>query len=297
MRSIVARNIARRHAFTCWIILFAATTSRAEIPEWKSASPREEICPAFSFLLTGGPAGNGSFVIEADDREGLFGWWEKTIEIEGGKFYQFSAVRRADRIDVPRRTAVARILWRDDQGRAVLHDEPAFASYRPGESPRSEPEFPADQGTGENGWTTVAGIYRAPSDATKAVIELSYRWAPNGRVEWSDIEFQQVAPPEPRKVRLATTHFQPHEGKTPAEKCKLFAPLIGQAAQQDADLVVLPEALTFYGTGSTYVECAESIPGPSTKYFGQLAKQHDLYCTSWRDCLNEKNILFTTWPC
>ncbi|HUG71472.1 MAG TPA: carbon-nitrogen hydrolase family protein [Pirellulaceae bacterium] len=244
---------------------------------WTVVSPREEIRPACTFLPNGGPHESGSFVIEADQREGLFGWWEKTFKIEGGKFYQFSAVTKAERIEVPRRTAVARILWRDEQGRAVLHDEPAWASYRPGERPRAEPEFPADQGVDENGWTTVGGIYRAPADATKAIVELSYRWAPNGRVEWSNVELKQTKAPEPRKVRLATIHFQPREGKTPADKCKLFAPLIEEAAEKQADLVVLPETLTYYGTGSTFADCAEAIPGPSTNYFGQLAKKHDLH--------------------
>jgi len=244
---------------------------------WTQNSPREEIRPTFEFLSKGGPLRSGSFVIEADQREGLFGWWEKTFEIEGGKFYRFSAVRKADGIEVPRRTAVARVLWRDDQGRAVLHDEPAWASYRPGERPRAEPEFPADQGVYEHGWTTVAGIYHAPTDAPQAIVELSYRWAPRGRVEWSNVELKQIAPPEPRMVRLATIHFQPHAGKTPADKCKLFAPLIEEAAQKQTDLVVLPETLTFFGTGGTYAECAESIPGPSTNYFGQLAKKHDLH--------------------
>jgi predicted amidohydrolase len=53
--------------------------------------------------------------------------------------------------------------------------------------------------------------------------------------------------------------------------------LIQKAADQDVDLVVLPETLTFYGTGLQYADCAEAIPGPSTEYFGLLAKQHDLY--------------------
>ena len=59
------------------------------------------------------------------------------------------STERLTGIEIPRRTAVARVLWRDDQGRAVLHDEPAWASYRPGERPRAEPEFPADQGVDE----------------------------------------------------------------------------------------------------------------------------------------------------
>lgn len=244
---------------------------------WKAVSPRDEIRPNFARREKGGPNGSGSFVIEADEREGLFGWWEKTLDVEGGKFYRFSAVRKANGVESPRRTAVARVLWRDDQGHAVLHDEPAWASYRPGQRPRSEPEFPTDQGVDENGWTTVAGVYHAPTDATKAIVELSYRWAPSGRVEWSNVELKQTEAPEPRKVRLATIHYRPRDGKTPAEKCRLFAPLIEEAAKQRADLVVLPETLTIYGTGSAYAECAEKIPGPSTDYFAQLAKKHDLH--------------------
>jgi len=33
------------------------------------------------------------------------------------------------------------------------------------------------------------------------VVELSYRWAPNGRVEWSDIALEEVSTPAPRRVR------------------------------------------------------------------------------------------------
>jgi predicted amidohydrolase len=40
---------------------------------------------------------------------------------------------------------------------------------------------------------------------------------------------------------------------------------------------VLPETLTYYGTGLSPVEAAEPIPGPSTEFFAKLAKQHNLY--------------------
>ena len=83
--------------------------------------------------------------------------------------------------------------------------------------------------------------------------------------------------PAPRKVRLATVHLQPREGKSPQDKPPQFAPLIAQAAKQKADLVVLPETLTYYGTGLKMHECAEPVPGPSTAFFGLLAKQHRLH--------------------
>jgi predicted amidohydrolase len=244
---------------------------------WVTQSPREEVRPRFTYDPSGGPEGKDCFVIAADDREGLIGYWQKTFPIAGGHDFRFSCVRRTVGVDVPRRTAVARILWQDDKGQKVLHDQPAFSSYRPGEKPRAEPEFPADGKTLKSGWTEVSGIYHAPASASRAVVELWYRWEPDGEVQWADVKLEQTTPPAPRSIRAATVHYQPRAGNTPQEKREQFGPFIEQAAGEHAELVVLPETLTYYGTGKTFAECAEPIPGPSTEYFGQLAKQHDLY--------------------
>src|SRR6185436_7780518 len=107
--------------------------------------------------------------------------------------------------------------------------------------------------------------------------ELHLQWAPSGKVAWSDVTLSEVAPPPPRKVRLAAVHFRPEGGKTPEGNCRLFVPLIEQAAGERADLIVLPETLTYFGLGRSFVDCAEKIPGPSTDYFGALAKKHNLY--------------------
>ncbi len=40
---------------------------------------------------------------------------------------------------------------------------------------------------------------------------------------------------------------------------------------------MLPETLTYFQSGRSYADCAEAIPGPSTEYFGRLAREHDLY--------------------
>lgn len=250
----------------------------AEAPSgWTQVAPRDELRPQFIYKADGGRSGKGCFILQADEREGLAGWWTKSFDVEGGQHYQFVAWRRVENIDSPRRAAVARVIWQDADGKPVTHDEVSNATYAGGKRPRAEPEYPTDKQTDKNGWTEVSDTYRAPSAAKKAVVELHYRWAPQGKVIWSDVSLEAVDPPKPRIVRLATVHYQPREGKTPADKCRLFAPLIAKAAEQKADLVVLPETLTFYGTGLTFADCAESIPGPSTDYFGSLAKQRDLY--------------------
>ena len=80
-----------------------------------------------------------------------------------------------------------------------------------------------------------------------------------------------------RKVRLAAVHYRPRGGRSLADNCRLFAPLVADAARQRADLVVLPETIGVVGTGLSYLDVAEPIPGPATDYFGQLARQHNLY--------------------
>ena len=244
---------------------------------WKTASPRDEIRPTFEFKRDGGPAGHGSLLIRADDREGLDGHWVKTFPVEGGRYYHFRAMRRVTNVAAPRRSVLARILWRDDKGQPVRRDGPGASSYAPGEAPVAEPEYPADRDSDPSGWTEVEDVYQAPSKARHATVELYLRWATRAQVEWSEISLAESNAPPPRKVRLASVHFRPSGRKTAAENCRLFAPFIEEAARQKADLVVLPETLTVCGTGLSYADAAEPIPGPSTDYFAALAKQDDLY--------------------
>lgn len=243
---------------------------------WTTASAREELRPNFRCEPKGGPSGKGALVIESDAREGLNGWWTRSFPVNGGQHYRFFAHRKVTNAESPRRLAVARILWRDANGKPVTHDEPSFASYRPGDFPRSEPELPTDKTTDKSGWTEVSDTYRAPSKATQAIVELHFRWAPNAKVQWAEVSLTAVPAPAPRVVRLAAAHFVPRNTKTMDERRKAFVPLIEAAAKQRVDFLVLPEVLTYAG-GSTYAECAEPIPGPSTVFFGKLAKQHNLH--------------------
>jgi predicted amidohydrolase len=244
---------------------------------WQAKAPREELRPAFAYEPSGGRDGKGAFIIRADARDGLDGFWSKALPVKGGQYYRFQAWRRIEHGSCVRRCAPVRLVWQDEQGRQVVRDEPVVTNFLKGFTATAEAEHPGDQETGADGWTRVADVYRAPLRATRAVIELHLQWAPLGRIQWSDISLAETPPPAGRKVRLAAVHFRPQGGKDPAGNCRLFAPLIAEAAQQRADLLVLPETLTYYGTGRSLVDCAEPIPGPSTEYFGQLARQHGLY--------------------
>jgi predicted amidohydrolase len=264
-----------------------ARTPTTKAPEgWAPAAPRDEIRPLFSYDAKGGPNGNGALVIASDDRDGLHGWWQKTFPVTGGKYYRFHAVRKTHDIPVPRRSAVVRILWQDDGGKPVPTDEPAVSGYLKGWKGTAEPEHPGDKETNSAGWTEVSGVYRVPGKASRALVELHSRWAPpKGRIEWTNVSLEETPEPAGRKVRLATVHFRP-SGKSPERNREEFAPLIAEAAKKKADLVVLGETLTYYGTGKSFADVAEPIPGPSTDHFGKLAKEHNLYIVAG---LNERD--------
>lgn len=268
--------------------LFSATTALAAAAgapaDWQSAAPRDEIKPAFSQLPQGGRDGGGILAIAADEREGLQGHWQKSFPVTGGRHYRFSAYRRVHNLAHPRMHVLARVVWQDDQGRRVPADEAVVENYLVGWKANAEPEYPYDRDTDPAGWTEVSGNYRAPAKATRALVELHLQWAPNARVEWSNVSLAETDAPAGRKVRLASVHFRP-SGKSPRQNREEFAPLIAQAAEQRADLVVLPETLTYYRSGRSFVDVAEPIPGPSTDYFGELARKHNLYIVAG---LNER---------
>src|SRR5262249_37374495 len=145
-----------------------------------------------------------------------------------------------------------------------------------GPVPTAEPEYPVDVKE-VKGWMEVAGVYRAPSKATKAVVELQLRWAPGGRIDWAEAALTETSPPTPRKVRLASVHYIPKGGKSPLDNCKQYEPFIADAAKQKADLVVLGETITYVNMGKSFTDVAEAIPGPSTEYFCELARKHKIY--------------------
>ncbi len=235
---------------------------------WQTCAPRTEISPAFRYDATGGADGQGCFEIVADGRPGQDGAWTKTFVVQGGQYYRFSARYVASGVTVPRRSIVAEVTWQDSAGRLV--QGPVGDKARP-EFPRIKKEQSAAA------WSEIADTYLVPEKATQASVELHLRWQANASVQWSEISLKPVPKPAGRIVRLAGVHFRPRRGKTAAENRQMFAPLIAEAGRKNIDLLCLPESLTYCGTGLSLAEIAESIPGPSTEYFGKLSKTHGLY--------------------
>ncbi len=286
------RGLQRELLMICFSLLVVPTAIAIEANGWVSKSPRPEQSTAFAAAANERDAPTPELLYLKSSSIGCNGWFEKAFPVTGGKFYHFSARRHAKDMESPRRCAVVRIVWQDDQGRSVKADPPPGREKEAGPLPIAEPEHPFDGETNQVGWATITGTYRAPIAATKAVIELHLQWAPEGSVEWRNISWKETTPPPARKVRLAAVHYRP-SGKSPQQNNAEYAPLIAQAAAQKADLVVLGETIPYVGVRKKPHEVAESVPGPSTEYFGALAAKHKLHIVT---CVyeNDKHIIYNT---
>ena len=246
-------------------------------PGWSATAPRDEIRPAFSFDPTGGPKQSGSFVIRHDERDGLDGWFQKSFAVERRRVLPLCGRAEVDRT-YPSRGAAR---WSESFGRTTPERWsrptcPNSKSRRSGTSPRPNPNIrPTARPIRTAGPRSAASIVPQPRPRGPS-LNCTCNGRPGGIAEWSDVEFAPTAPPAPRKVRLATVHYRP-SGKSPRENCEEFAPLMAEAAKQKADLVVLGETVPYVNVNKKPHETAEAVPGPTTDYFGDLAKTHNLH--------------------
>ncbi len=237
------------------IVLFVIvqTANAGPLADWKPYAQREALLPEMRI---------GQDYHKVQEATGDFkinGAWRKIFEIEGGKYYRFSAEYSYLAVETPRRAIVAKIDWRDANHKRTRR-----------------PEYPATVKQSVD-WNVMQGVYQAPDDAETAVVDLIFRWTKTGKVEWRNIKLEECEKPSQRNVKLAAINFRPRNSSGPEENLERFKPFVEQAGKQNADIVCLPEGITVVGTGKSYVDVSEPIPGLSTNFLSKLAKEHEMY--------------------
>jgi predicted amidohydrolase len=225
---------------------------------WRTWSPRAEIAPRFSVDAAVGRSGGGSLRISGGGNPGAFGAWRARITgVVGGRTYRLSAWCRTEGVARPHHDATARLEWLDAAGVQLRLLDNALEDARDGE------------------WTRLSHTIDAPIGAVAVHIDLGLRWSEHGTVWWDDVELAE-AQPVSRPARLATVHHRPKGTASPAASIESFCALIERDAPAGIDVLCLPEGATVVGTGRSYAEVAESVPGPTTARLGALAKR--LHC-------------------
>jgi predicted amidohydrolase len=174
--------------------------------------------------------------------------------IRGGAWYRLSAEYQASGVAAENWQVVARAGWLDAQGRRT--GQPEYAAWM---------ERQADV-------TRLSVTAPAPPKAVAARIELLLANAPAGEVRWRNARLEEVPAPAPRRIRVAAVNLRPEGTHSAAQSVEQFLRLAAERIEGRTDLIVLPEGITVVGTGKSYVEVAEPVPGPTTEALGGLAR-------------------------
>ena len=240
----------------CWVILFVSVFAMATAAvgdDWKPYAQRSVLMQKMEKEEQKHSLIQSSIGFQGNSA------WVRDYKVQPNLYYHFHADIRIANVDLPRRSIVSSIDWKDANGKRI-----------------SQPEFPPTQGELKDGILAHDGIFQAPEGAVLARIDLSFRWAEKGQVEWSNIAFEPCDSPKPRMVKLATVNFRP-KGSSSENRVKEFIPFLEKAGKEKADIVCLGEGITVVGTNRDSIDAAESIPGPTTKILGDIAIQYKMY--------------------
>ena len=224
---------------------------------WSAWSHRPDSRPrTFTGTLysRGGPA---SLAISGDSKPAAYGGWERAIPgLAGGHWYRATAYYRTDAIAAENWQVVSRLDWRRANGQRA--GEVDYVSW-------SERDGP---------WTRLHIEAQAPPDAVSVLWQFHLANAPQGAVYWDDLRLESIAAPTPRRVKIAAVRRRPAQTQDPVGD---FLATIASQVPPDADLIVLPEGITVIGTGKTYSDVVETIPGPTTNRLAKVARDRKAY--------------------
>ena len=174
-----------------------------------------------------------------------------------GKTYAFGAAYRARDVVAPSRSVLARLVWLDAAGETM----------RPMEYPLVGP-------VRSDGWTPVAGAYRAPDTAARARLELHLRWTATGEVLWRDAAFEEATLPQPRRVTLAAVNHRPRGTTSPQDSRERFVRGSSRRRpRRGPTSCACPRGSLSPATGTTYIEVAEPVPRRDHRFLGSPARR------------------------
>lgn len=232
-----------------------------EAAGWSRWAAREEIAPrAFvdRIHFRGEP---GALAVSGASNAAAYGGWRKRLEgVEVGKWYRLIAHFRTEAITNEQLQVLARIDWRRADGKRA--GQPDYA-------------YKVEAAGGE--WKRVTLEAPAPERAVALNIELYLQNAPLGTVWWDDLSLEATATPGPRKITVAAVNLRPRSTSSADASVAKFIETVEAKVAVGTDVILLPEGITIVGTGKTNAEVAETIPGPTTKKLGELARSKKAY--------------------
>jgi len=226
---------------------------------WTTWSARAETAPRVFVDAEHYRTRTGSLAISGNSNVAEHGGWERRIPgVTAGAWYRFVAYYRTEAVPCESWQVVARLDWRTAAG-----------------SRAGEPDY-VYRATREGAWTKVRLEAQAPQNASAVTLQLYLSNAPQATVWWDDIALEEIPEPAPRKATVASINLRPASTGSSAESVRQFVQAAG-AVREQTDIILLPEGITIIGTGKTFADVAETIPGATTARLGELARAKSSY--------------------
>ena len=240
---------------------------------WSTWAPRPEIAPKAFYDTIHSRGGKGSLALSGESNPGVFGGWERLVrDVRPDTWYRFQAVWRGEGLDYAARQVVARLDWMDEKGKRV-----------------GQPEYPW-QVRPDGDWNGVSIDAKAPPKAAAVKLQLLLVNAPRGSVWWNDVRWEPTTAPAARKVTVASVNLRPQSSADPVGE---FLKLLDASLTQAVDVVLLPEGITVVGTGKTYNDVAEPVPGRTTERLGEYARRKKAWVVAGI-LEREKQVVYNT---
>jgi predicted amidohydrolase len=227
---------------------------------WRTWAPRAEIAPRTFVDSVHYRTRPGALAISGNGNAGEHGGWEYEVAgVEPGAWYRFTAYYRTMGVPHESLQILPRVDWKTS-----VHKRAGRADY-------------PYKTTREGDWNKVTEDVQAPANASVATLQLFLFNAPQGTLWWDDVSFEQTTAPSPRMVTVASLNLRPQGTKTREESVRQFMAAVEQSVPGKVDVILLPEGITVVGTGKSYVDVSETIPGPTTATLSELAKRRSSY--------------------
>jgi predicted amidohydrolase len=228
-----------------WVFLALIPAAVAAGEEWRLWTPRAEIAPVHQRV-------GDELVLEGGGNAAVFGGWERTFaDVKPGQWYRFEVRYKSSGLDYEPLQVPVRLDWLRANGTRAGQPDYAWRVSPQGDSRVVTIEAPA------------------PADASSVKAQLLLQNAPHAKVRWSDATFVPISAPGPRKVRVAAVRLHPN-GADPVAR---FLESAETKVPDGVDVVLFPEGVTLVGTGKTYADVAEAVPGPTTARLGEFARR------------------------
>ncbi len=235
---------------------------------WTAWAARPEIAPRTFVDPMRFRSGAGSLAISGASNAAEYGGWHRLVPgVEPGRWYRLTAYYQADGITDEALRILARLDWQTAANERA--GKPDYAYRVTTASAIVAATTPA---TGPGVWRKFILEAPAPTKAAGVLIQLYLNNAPQGTVWWDDISLEEIPAPKPRQVKVAVVHLRPKNTGSREASVKAFVDLVEREVQPGADIIVLPEGISVVGTGKTYADVAEPLPGPTTESLGRVAR-------------------------